>query len=111
VREGENAHLLQQGGADSVVVSSGAAGRLLGHAVHSPKVVTVLEDLLSLGAGLDIVEREVAPSELGGPLSAVRASAPVIAVVRGEEVLRFDDPRVERLEEADRLVCLSSHPA
>ena len=59
VREAENAHLLEQGGADSVVVSSGAAGRLLGHAVHSPRVVQVLEDLLSVGSGLDIIEREV----------------------------------------------------
>ena len=59
MRETENAHLLEQGGADSVVVSSGAAGRLLGHAVRSPRVVQVLEDLLSVGEGLDVVEREV----------------------------------------------------
>ena len=60
VREAENAHLLEQGGADSVVVSSGAAGRLLGHAVKSPRVVQVLEDLLSVGEGLDVIERDVA---------------------------------------------------
>ena len=30
IREAENAHLLQQSGADSVVVSSETAGRLLG---------------------------------------------------------------------------------
>ena len=59
VREEENAHLLRQGGADSVVVSSGAAGRLLGHAIKSPRIVAVLEDLLSVGEGLDITEREV----------------------------------------------------
>jgi voltage-gated potassium channel len=109
VREAENAHLLEQGGADSVVVSSGAAGRLLGHAVHSPKVVTVLEDLLSFGQGLDVIEREVSGDEVGGPLSAVPATAPVIAVVRGEEVLRFDDRRVQQLQAGDRLVCLCSN--
>ena len=106
VREGENAHLLEQGGADSVVVSSGAAGRLLGHAVHSPRVVQVLEDLLSVGSGLDIIEREVAAGDVGKALSAVHAEAPVIAVVRGEHVLRFDDRRVGDLEAGDRLVCL-----
>ncbi len=106
VREGENAHLLQQGGADSVIVSSGAAGRLLGHAVHSPRVVQVLEDLLSLGEGLDVVERELAPDEVGKALTAVHADAPVIAIVRGEDVLRFDDDRAARLEAGDRLVCL-----
>jgi voltage-gated potassium channel len=109
VREAENAHLLEQGGADSVVVSSGAAGRLLGHAVHSPKVVQVLEDLLSVGGGLDVMEREVSPEEAGKPLAAVPATAPVIAVVRGEEVLRFDDPRAAVLEPGDRLVCLCSN--
>ena len=106
VRQTENAHLLEQGGADSVVVSSGAAGRLLGHAVHSPRVVQVLEDLLSVGSGLDIIEREVADGDVGRPLAEIRSEAPVIAVVRGEHVLRFDDPRVGDLKAGDRLVCL-----
>jgi len=109
VREGENAHLLEQGGADSVVVSSGAAGRLLGHAVRSPKVVQVLEDLLSVGEGLDVMEREVTRDEAGRPLAELPATAPVIAVVRGEEVLRFDDPRAAELRAGDRLVCLCSN--
>jgi voltage-gated potassium channel len=109
VREGENAHLLQQGGADSVVVSSGAAGRLLGHAVKSPRVVQVLEDLLSVGEGLDVTEREVTPEETGQPLGSVPTSAPVIAVVRGEDVLRFDDRRVGDLRAGDRLVCLCTN--
>jgi voltage-gated potassium channel len=108
VRQEENAHLLRQGGADSVVVSSGAAGRLLGHAVRSPKVVTVLEDLLSVGEGLDVVERDVSEDEVGRPLSEVPAAAPVIAVVRGDEVLRFDDRRLDELRAGDRLVCLTS---
>lgn len=109
VREAENAHLLEQGGADSVVVSSGAAGRLLGHAVSSPRVVQVLEDLLSVGEGLDVIEREVTPDEVGRPLAELPATAPVIAVVRGEEVLRFDDERASRLQAGDRLVCLCSN--
>jgi voltage-gated potassium channel len=108
VREAENAHLLEQSGADSVVVSSGAAGRLLGHAVRSPKVVQVLEDLLSVGEGLDVLEREVTADEAGRPLSTLPATAPVIAVVRDDEVLRFDDPRAGELRPGDRLVCLSS---
>jgi voltage-gated potassium channel len=109
VREGENAHLLEQGGADSVVVSSGAAGRLLGHAVRSPKVVQVLEDLLSVGEGLDVMEREVTTDEAGRPLAELPATAPVIAVVRGDDVLRFDDPRASELRAGDRLVCLCTN--
>jgi voltage-gated potassium channel len=64
-REGENAHLLRQGGADSVVISDEAIGRLLGLATYSPHVVEVIEDLISLGAGLDIVERPVRLEEVG----------------------------------------------
>jgi voltage-gated potassium channel len=108
VREIENAHLLEQGGADSVVVSSGAAGRLLGHAVKSPRVVSVLEDLLSVGEGLDVIERDVTPDEAGHTLATLTSSAPVLAVVRGEQVLRFDDPRIGELRAGDRLVCLCS---
>jgi voltage-gated potassium channel len=108
VRDAENVHLLEQGGADSAVVSSGAAGRLLGQAVRSPQIVRVLEDLLNVGQGLDVVEREVTAEQVG-PLDALPASAPVIAVVRGEEVLRFDDPRAARLQQGDRVVCLCSN--
>jgi voltage-gated potassium channel len=108
IRDAENAHLLEQGGADSVIVSSGAAGRLLGQAVRSPRIVRVLEDLLNVGEGLDVIEREVRPEEVG-PLAQLPATAPVIAVVREEEVLRFDDPRAAQLEAGDRVVCLCSN--
>jgi voltage-gated potassium channel len=109
VREIENAHLLEQGGADSVVVSSGAAGRLLGHAVKSPRVVSVLEDLLSVGEGLDVIERDVTADEVGHTLATLPASAPVLAVVRAEQVLRFDDRGIGELRAGDRLVCLCSN--
>jgi voltage-gated potassium channel len=107
VRDSENVHLLEQGGADSVIVSSGAAGRLLGQAVRSPRIVRVLEDLLNVGEGLDLVEREVTPEQVG-PLADYPATAPVVAVVRGDEVIRFDDPRAAQLEPGDRVVCLCS---
>ena len=44
-REAENQHLLRQSGADSTVVSSETAGRLLGIATMTPSVVEVIEDL------------------------------------------------------------------
>lgn len=69
VREEENVHLLHQSDASSVITSSRAAGRLLGIATDTPGLAKVLEDLLSVGAGLDIVEREVGPQD-AGPLRA-----------------------------------------
>jgi len=108
VREEENAHLLRQSGADSVITSSAAAGRLLGLATHQPRVVEVLEDLLTAGHGLDIVERTIGPDEVCA-LTELHADNPVLAVVRNGETCRFDDPRVAHLQQGDKLVQLHSH--
>ncbi len=106
VREAENAHLLRESGADSVITSSAAAGRLLGLATETPRLVEVLEDLLTVGEGLDLIERDASPDELAG-----RGSGPgelVVAVIRGDEMLRFDDARAAELRSGDRVVCLCS---
>jgi voltage-gated potassium channel len=103
VREDENAHLLHESGARSVITSSSAAGRLLGLATTTPDTAQVLEDLLSVGAGLDIVQRPVTEAE-AGPLEELRSRNPVVAVARDGELLRFDDPRAARLEAGDTLV-------
>jgi len=108
VREAENAHLLRESGADSVITSSAAAGRLLGLATETPRLVEVLEDLLRVGEGLDLIERDASPEEVAG-----RGSAPgqlVVAVIRDEELIRFDDPRAAELRSGDRVVCLCSQP-
>ncbi len=105
-REEENVHLLKQSGADSVILSSGAAGRLLGQAVHSPQTVEVLEDLLSVGTGLDLLELEVPPEADGRTLEEAYPGKRVIAVVRDGHVLRFDDERIATVRRGDRLICL-----
>jgi voltage-gated potassium channel len=103
VREDENAHLLHESGASSVIPSSSAAGRLLGLATTAPDIARVLEDLLSVGAGLDITERPVGGAEIG-PLENLSVRNPVVAVSRGGELLRFDDPRAAQLQPGDALV-------
>ena len=108
VREEENVHLLHQSGATSVITSSGAAGRLLGHAVHEPRVTEVLEDLLSVGQGLDMSHRPIHESEVGS-LHALDVDGLVVGVIRGDQVMRFDDPRAHRLEAGDQVVYLHSH--
>lgn len=105
VREEENVHLLVQSGATSVILSSGAAGRLLGHAVDQPRVTQVLEDLLAVGEGLDIAERPVGPAEVG-PLADLHAAGPVVGVIRDDELLRFDDPLAATVQAGDRVVYL-----
>jgi voltage-gated potassium channel len=108
VREDENAHLLHESGASSVITSSSAAGRLLGLATTAPHITDVLEDLLSVGSGLDIVKRPVTDEEVG-PLVHLHSRNPVLAVARGEELMRFDDPRASELRRGDHVVMLISH--
>ena len=107
VREEENGHLLRQSGADSVITSSSAAGRMLGIAMREPRLVDVLEDLLSSGEGLDIVERELTAEDVRGDAGV---DEPVIAVIRDGRLLRFDDPAARSPEAGDRLVCVRSQP-
>lgn len=102
IREIENQHLVQQSGADSVVVSSETAGRLLGIATTIPSVVAMIEDLLTPHAGFAIAEREVEQAEVGGSARHLRDI--VLAVVRDGHLLRVDAPEVDMIEAGDRLL-------
>ncbi len=106
VREAENRHLLLQSGADSVVVSSETAGRLLGLATSKPTVVEMIEDLLTPHEGFAIAEREVEVKEVGG--SPRHLPDIVLGVVRGGRLVRRDDPEVDALEKTDRLLYVRS---
>ncbi|WP_329336985.1 potassium channel family protein [Streptomyces sp. NBC_00663] len=104
VREEENAPLLKQSGADAVITSASAAGRLLGLSVLSPAAGMVMEDLVQQGSGLDIIERPVIKAEVGmGPRET---SDLVVSVVRGHRVLGYDDPAIGTLELTDRLITI-----
>ena len=102
VREQENAPLIRQSGADSVIISADAVGRLLGLSTLSPTLGTVMEDLLTYGEGLEVAERELLVSEVGVPPQSLADQ--VIAVVRDEKVYRYFDPVVTLLARGDRLV-------
>ena len=106
IREAENQHLLRQSGADSVVVSSETAGRLLGIATTTPSVVEMIEDLLTPTHGFAIAEREVEQNEVGG--SPRHLPDIVLGVVRDGQLLRVDAPEVDALEAGDRLLYIRS---
>ena len=101
-REQENAPLMKQSGADSVITSSDAVGRLLGLSTLSPTLGSVMEDLLTYGEGLEVAERDLLVSEVGQQPQALPDQ--VIAVVRDEKVYRYFDPVVTQLARGDRLV-------
>ncbi|MBF6327080.1 potassium channel family protein [Nocardia transvalensis] len=108
IREAENTHLLRQSGADSVVVSSETAGRLLGIATTTPSVVDMIEDLLTPEAGFAIAERDVEADEVGGSPRHLRDI--VLGVVRDGSLIRVDEPEVDALEAADKLLYIRRVP-
>ncbi|GAB3592984.1 Voltage-gated potassium channel Kch [Corynebacterium faecale] len=102
VRESENQHLLEQSGADSVVISSETAGRMLGLATVTPSVVEMMEDLLSPDEGFSVAERPVAEDEVGS--NPRHLADIVLGVVRSGELYRIDSPEAETVEPGDRLL-------
>ncbi|MCU1676221.1 MAG: Ion channel protein [Frankiales bacterium] len=106
VRESENADLLEQSGATSVITSSASVGRLLGLATEAPRAVELVQDLLQLGRGLDLVERPVAPDEVGR--SPRELADLVLGVARSGSLLVFDDPAADPLRADDRVVVVNS---
>jgi voltage-gated potassium channel len=101
-REQENVALMRQSGANSVITSSDAVGRLLGLSSLSPTLGSVMEDLLTYGEGLEVAERDLIVSEVGKQPQQLPDQ--VIAVVRDEKVYRYFDPVVTQLARGDRLI-------
>ena len=106
VREAENQHLLRQSGANTTVVTSETAGRLLGIARQTPSVVEVMEDLLTPEAGFALAQRAVEAREVGG--SARHLHDIVLGVVRNGELLRADSPGADAVELGDQLLYIKS---
>ncbi len=102
VREQENAPLMKQSGANSVITSSDAVGRLLGLSALSPMLGSVMEDMLTYGEGLEVAERDLLVNEVGKQPQSLPDQ--VIAVIRDEKVYRYFDPVVTQLARGDRLV-------
>lgn len=106
IREAENEPLLLRSGADAVITSSAAAGRLLGVAARSPLVSEVFSDLLVHGDGLELVERPVRPEEVGK--APRECPEPVLAVLRGGRALPYLEVAV--LEAGDSVVGVGCRP-
>ncbi|WP_081866136.1 TrkA family potassium uptake protein [Blastococcus sp. URHD0036] len=107
VREEENANLLRQSGATTVITTSATSGRLLGLSTDHPKVVNVVEDLVTGGQGLDLHQRTVKSGEVG--LGPRQLTDIVLSVSRGGRTLRFDDPLIGTLQPEDELVVVRAH--
>jgi voltage-gated potassium channel len=104
-REEDNVPLLRHSGADTVVTSASAAGRLLGLGTSSPEVVETLEDLLSSGSGIDLVAEVVGDAE-AGPIAEAdrRCGGPVLMAYRDGRPLRRGDADLDEVKAGDKVV-------
>jgi len=102
VREQNNVQLVRQSGANSVITSSDAVGRLLGLSTLRPNLGSVMEDLLTYGQGLEVAERDLLVPEVGKQPQQLPDQ--VIAVIRDGRVHRYFDPVVTQLARGDKLI-------
>ena len=95
VKEEENSKILRRSGASAVITSDEATGRLLGLAIDSPYQAELIEDLLLVGKGVDLIEHEPDPALVGQE----PPDGTVAAIRRGRIV-----PAPGHVEEGDRLL-------
>lgn len=106
-RETSNAQFLRDSGADGVIVTAEAIGRLLSLSLVSPTAGTLMEDLLDSGRGLEMVERDITSEELGtGPEEIDAQGELVLAVIRDGDTHRFDKSTVKALNRGDKIVVI-----
>lgn len=92
VRESQHAPILRQSGANAVITTAEAAGRLMGISLISPTAGELMEDLLDPGQGLEFCERAVTAAEVGHHVGLLANSGEmVLAIKRGDLILRFDE--------------------
>ena len=110
-RESASAQVLRDSGADGVIVTAEAAGRLLSMQLMSPNAGDLMEDLLDTSRGLEMVERPITAAELGiGPIDLEKQGELVLAIIRGGRVTRFDEGAVRVFQRDDRVVVVRQRP-
>ena len=102
--------MLRESGADAVVTSADAVGRLLGLSSVNPYVGTVVDDLLSSSKGMEVVQRMVSESEVGARPADIQNER-VLAVIRNDVLRNFYDPSVGQLQAGDVIVVVRFHVA
>lgn len=106
-RETSSAQFLRDSGADGVIVTAEAVGRLLSLSLVSPTAGRLMEDLLDSSKGLEMVEREVSSAEVGTSPEELDARGElVLGVIREGELNRFDGKVIKVLNRGDRVVVI-----
>lgn len=104
--EAENVKLFRQGGANSIVSPSTFGGYALANAVDQAHMVQYMEDLLTAGGRVNLIERPIRAEEVGRTAVDLKPNI-VLRVYRGDTIISMTEvQRGRRFESGDLLVLL-----
>ncbi len=104
--EAENVKLFRQGGANSIVSPSTFGGYALANAVDQAHMVQYMEDLLTAGGRVNLIERPVRAEEVGKTAVDLKPNI-VLRVYRGDTIISMTEVQGgRRFESGDLLVLL-----
>jgi voltage-gated potassium channel len=105
-KEEENIKLFRQGGANSIVAPATFGGYALAAAVDQSHMVQYLEDLLTAGGRVNLLERQVGEDEIGKTAADLKPAI-VLRVYRGTSVISMTEVQAGApLQRGDLLVML-----
>ena len=107
-KEEENVKLFKQGGADAIVSPATFGGYILAAAVDRGHMVQYLDDLLTAGGHVRLIERPVGPNEIGYTPKDFKPDV-LLRLYRGCTLISLLElEQAGRLQAGDILVLLTS---
>jgi voltage-gated potassium channel len=107
-KEEENVKLFKQGGADAIISPATFGGYIIAAAVDHGHMVHYLDDLLTAGGRVGLIERTVRPDEIGITPANLKPDV-LLRLYRGSTILSLSElEQIGRLQAGDILVLLTS---
>lgn len=110
VRADDNEFLARQAGANNVINPVRFTGLLLAGSARGAHIADYLADLASHSGRVKLVEREVAPEEIGQSIEQLQSGGRGLRVYRGDELLGYWEEGCQTLQEGDILVEIVATP-
>jgi voltage-gated potassium channel len=105
-KEEENVKLLRQAGANTIITPATFGGSMLASAVNQKHLARYMEDLLTSGGRVDLIEEQVKPEDVGKSTLDFLPNV-VLRIYRNGKMLSLDEFRGnERVKEGDMVMLL-----
>ena len=104
VRAEDNELLARQAGADTVINPVSFTGLLLAGSAEGKHIAEYLSDLATVTGRVQLVERPVLQSEIGGSLDNLASGGKGLRIYRRGATIGFWEPSAQELEDGDVIV-------